>query len=97
MQGEEPMLALEYPGHDQSTEVGSSAARTDQIIIEDSTDMDEEVFESFMTVDPMNDEMFAMRDLLGQAVDEKRNREEFESNLHDSVRGIKQLIQSLEK
>jgi hypothetical protein len=91
------MLAIEYPGHDRSTEVGSSAARTDQIIVEDSTDLDEEVFESFMTLDPMNDEVFAMRDLLTQAVDERKNREEFERNLYDSVRGIKQLIQSLAK
>lgn len=67
-------------------------------MIEDSTnDFDEEVFESFMTVDPMNDEFFALKDLLNEAVDEKRNREEFESNLYDSVRGIKQLITSLKK
>lgn len=92
------MLALEYEGHDRSTALGSSAARTDQIIVEDSTtDMDEEVFMSYMTVDPMNDELFAMKDCLNQAVEEKQNREEFEQNLYDSVRGIKQLIQSLKK
>lgn len=64
-------------------------------MVEESTDFGEEAFESYMTVDPLNDEVFAMRDLLHQAVDERKNREEFERNLYDSVRGIKQLIKSL--
>lgn len=86
------MLALEYEGNEESTALGSSVARTpsDQIMIEDSTnDFEEDESLFFMTVDPMNDEIFAMKDLLNQAIEEKTNREEFESNLYDSVRGIK--------
>lgn len=50
-----------------------------------------------MTLDPMNDEVFSMKDLLSQAKEEQQTRGEFEQNLYDSVRGIKQLIGGLKK
>jgi len=42
-----------------------------------------------MTVDPMNDEIFGLRELLNESIQEKNKGEEFELNLYASVRGIK--------
>ena len=47
----------------------------------------------FGTLGP-NDEIFSVRDLMLEGVVQKQNSEEFEQNLHDSIRGIKQLIES---
>jgi hypothetical protein len=55
------------------------------------------VFESYLTLDPLNDEVFSMKDLLSQAKEDRKTRAEFEHNLYDSVRGIKQLIVGLKK
>lgn len=63
---------------------------------ESATELDE-VFESYLTLDPMNDEVFSMKDLLSQAKEDRKTRAEFENNLYDSVRGIKQLIFGLKK
>jgi len=45
--------------------------------------------DDFSTFDPENDEVFSIKDVKSLLYEQKANREEFESNLHDSVRGIK--------
>jgi len=70
--------------------LGSSENRPEQIIDESEDDEQAyDMFGSYMTVDPMNDEIFGLRDLLNESIQEKDKGEEFESNLYASVRGIK--------
>ena len=51
------------------------------------------VDDDFQTFDPESDEVFSIKDLRHELHDQKSNREDFEANLHESVRGIKQLTQ----
>lgn len=45
--------------------------------------------QDFNTVDPETDEIFSIGDLKLELYDQKVNRDEFEQDLHSSVRGIK--------
>ncbi len=58
---------------------------------------DEEIVDDsyYMTIDPMNDEIFTIRDLLQAHNDDLRQRTELEYDLYESVRGVKQLTESL--
>jgi hypothetical protein len=49
----------------------------------------------YMTIDPMNDEIFSMKDLLLAYNDDLRQRTELEYDLFESVRGVKQFTESL--
>jgi hypothetical protein len=60
--------------------------------VEDEEIMDESYY---MTIDPLNDEIFSMKDLLLAYNDDLRQRTELEYDLFESVRGVKQFTESL--
>jgi 5'-3' exonuclease len=51
----------------------------------------------FLTLDPENDELFSMRDLLQDSSENRSNQDEFQDNMHASVRGIKSLTDTLKE
>jgi len=47
--------------------------------------------DDFSTFDPENDEVFSIKDVKSLLYEQKANREEFESNLHDQSEALNSL------
>ena len=89
-------LLSELPEEEGGTEASSlldESTQTNSLVLHQESKYSDKSY--FLTIDPMHDEVFTMRDVRDEHYAQKQNSQEFEMNLHDSVRGIKAIFASL--